>query len=218
MNIIFQILNNSLKYLYPISYDWGITIILLTVTVRLLLLPISIKQKASMEKQQKLSKEIEELKAKYKNNKRKLEEEMQKYYSQSTKGMMGCLVSLAQLPIVITLYNVVLKLPVQAATMLIPWVANIKLPDQYFIVPLLYALISMMPAILPYIGFLKSRYGMKPGKQDLIVRIVMSVPMLFITIKMPVAVGIYLITTGLFSFLEELVYLLIRRKTVIAVN
>jgi len=59
---------------------------------------------------------------------------------------------------------------------------------------------------------------MKPRKQDLIVRIVMSVPMLFITIKMPVAVGIYLITTGVFSFLEELVYSLIRRKTEIAAN
>lgn len=201
MNIVSSILNTSLNYFFNLTGDWGIAIILLTILVRIFLLPMSIKQKLSMQQQQGLSKKMEELKEKYKNNKEKLEAELQKHFKQSAKSMLGCLISLLQLPIVFTLYNVILKMPVHTGTIIIPWVTSIKLSDSFFILPILYALTTLSPNLLSYFSFLRvSSYGTMP-KSTLIITSIFSI---LITIKIPIAVGIYLITTSLFSLMEEI--------------
>lgn len=69
MNIISDLLNSSLNYFFNITGDLGIAIILLTILVRGLLMPLSFKQKLSMQTQLKLSKGLEEIKEKYKKNK-----------------------------------------------------------------------------------------------------------------------------------------------------
>ncbi|PRR79128.1 membrane protein insertase YidC [Clostridium luticellarii] len=203
MNIIFNLLNTLLHYLFNLTGDLGIAIVLLTVTVRIVLLPVSIKQKTSIVQQHILSKKISGIKEKYKNNKKKLESEMQKYYRQSTKSMLGCFVSLLQLPIISSLYFVIIKVPVNVGTIIIPWIASIKTPDKYFIIPLIYALISLSPNLLSYIKYLKTVEWVKMTKSNLIFIIIFSI---FITIKAPVAIGLYFITTSLFSLFEEIGY------------
>lgn len=203
MNIIFNLLNTLLHYLFNLTGDLGIAIVLLTVTVRIVLLPVSIKQKTSIVQQQLLSKKISSIKEKYKNNKKKLESEMQKYYRQSTKSMLGCFVSLLQLPIISSLYFVIIKMPVNVGTIIIPWIASIKMPDKYFIIPLIYALISLSPNLLSYIKYLKTIEWVKMTKSNLIFISIFSI---FITIKAPVAIGLYFITTSLFSLFEEIGY------------
>lgn len=153
MNIIFNLQNNMLNYIFRFTGDWGVSIILLTIFIRMLLIPISIRQKINISKQQVISEKIEKLKEKYKSDKNKLDSELQKYYSESTKGMLGCLVSLLQLPVISTLYFVIIRMPVQIGTMIIPWISSIKMPDKYFIIPIVYTFISLCPALLPYIPF-----------------------------------------------------------------
>lgn len=203
MNIISNTLNTSLNYFFNISGDWGIAIILLTIFVRTILLPMSMKQKFSMQQQQSLSKKIEELKEKYKNNKEKLEAEIQKHYTQSAKSMLGCLVTLLQLPIVFALYSVILQMPVHAGTIIIPWVTSIKLADNYFIIPIIYAFAALSPSLLSHLEFLRASSYAHAPKSTLIITAVVSI---FIAIKLPIAVGIYLITTSVFSLMEELAF------------
>ena len=210
MNIISNLLNFSLNYFFNITGDLGIAIILLTISVRFLLMPLSFKQKLGIQSQQKLSKGLEEIKEKYKNNKEKLEIETKKYYEQNAKGMLGCLTSLLQIPIVFTLYNVVLTMPMQVGTMLVPWVASLKMTDSLFIVPAIYTFSMLSPNILPYIPVLRVTAQTKLSKANIIITSVMSA---LITFKTPVAVGIYLITSSLFSVIEEVVFrLYIKRK------
>lgn len=203
MNIISNALNTSLNYFFTVTGDWGIAIILLTIFVRTILLPMSMKQKFSIEQQQGLSKKVEELKKKYKNNKKNLEIELQKYYTQNTKSMLGCLVSLLQLPIIFALYSVILKMPVNAGTMIIPWVSSIKLSDNHFIIPVIYTLSALSPNLLPYLSFLRASSCAKTPKSTLVLTCIFSI---FIAIKTPIAVGIYLITTSIFSLIEELAF------------
>jgi YidC/Oxa1 family membrane protein insertase len=210
MNIISNLLNFSLNYFFNVTGDLGIAIILLTLSVRFLLMPLSFKQKISMQSQQKLSKGLEEIKEKHKNNKEKLDIETKKYYEQNAKGMLGCLTSLLQMPIVFTLYNVVLKMPMQVGTILVPWVASLKMTDSFFIVPGVYAISMLSPNILPYIPFLRITAQTKLSKANIIITSVMSA---LITFKVPVALGIYFITSSLFSFVEEVVFrLYIKRR------
>ncbi|OFI01351.1 membrane protein insertase YidC [Clostridium acetireducens DSM 10703] len=212
MNIILSGLNNILNCIFKITGDWGISIILLTILIRILLLPISIKQKKSIAQQQKFSKKIEELKVIYKDNKKKLEEEMQRCYEQSAKSMMGCLVSLLQLPIISSLYILFNKMPVEVGTIIVPWISNIKMSDKYFIIPMIYTLISLSPYLISYIPFLNIVKNAKVEKINIIMTVFFSI---LITIKTPITVGIYFITTGLFSLFEEILYRLYCKKYLI---
>ncbi|MGV8980780.1 YidC/Oxa1 family membrane protein insertase [Clostridium sp.] len=162
-----------------------------------------------MQKQQILSIKMQEIKEKYKDNKVKLEEEVKKHSVESAKGMIGCLVTLIQLPILMTMWSVFNKIPVDVATYIIPWVSSIKVSDSYFIVPLIYVLASLTPSLLSYVTFLKIEGQATMSKSNIII---MAVVGLFVAKAAPIAVGIYLITTSVFNFLEELVFRLYMRS------
>ena len=209
MNIIFDFLSQLLNSIFSFTGDWGLAIVLLTVAVRLVLSPMSFKQKKSMQQQQKLSIKMQEIKEKYKDNKIKLEEEVKKHSVESAKGMLGCLVTLIQLPILMTMWSVFNKIPVDVGTYLIPWVSSIKISDSYFIVPLIYVLASLTPSLLSYVTFFKIEGQATMSKSNIII---MAVVGLFVAKAAPIAVGIYLITTSAFNFLEELVFRIYMRN------
>lgn len=203
MNIIFDFLSNLLNSIFNFTGDWGLSIVLLTIAVRILILPMSIKQKKSMQQQQKLATKMQEFKEKYKDNKEKLNEEVKKQSAESAKSMLGCFVTLLQLPILMTLWSVINKMPVDAGTSLIPWVTSIKMPDRYFIIPLIYMIVSLTPSLLSYVPFLKIEGQATISKYNVIMMATIS---LFVAKAAPIAIGIYLITTSMFNFLEELVF------------
>jgi len=209
MNIIFNFLNGLLNSIFTFTGDWGLAIVLLTVGVRVVLSPMSFKQKKSMQKQQKLAIKMQEVKEKYKDNKDKLDIEIKKQSAESAKGMLGCLVTLLQMPILMTLWSVTKKIPVNVGTYLIPWVSSLKMSDSYFIVPLIYVIVSLAPSLLSYVTLLKIEGQAKISKSNIII---MAVVGLFVAKAAPIAVGIYLITTSVFNFLEELVFRIYMRK------
>lgn len=87
--------------------DWGMAIIVLTVAVRLVLMPLTIKQTRSMYELQRIQPKIKELQKKYANDKEKLQEETLKYYQDNKVNPFGgCLPMLIQMPLLILLYQV----------------------------------------------------------------------------------------------------------------
>jgi YidC/Oxa1 family membrane protein insertase len=203
MNIIFHVLNQLMTSLFSIVGDWGIVIILATITIRICLLPISWKQKKSMNEQQKLSKKIEDIKERYKNDQEKQKEEITKLSSESAKSMLGCLVTLLQLPIMYGLYGAFSKMPIDVGSVLVPWMNNLKLPDTYCIIPVLAALVQLLPSIFMLFESVKS--SKKNGLTIVQMILMGGLSMLFL-VKAPVTIGIYWITSGLFSVLEQAAY------------
>lgn len=116
--------------------------------------------------------------------------------------------------ILCTLLNVILKLPMQVGTILVPWVASLKMTDSYFIVPAVYIISALSPNILSYIPFLKVTAQANVSKTNLIITSMLSA---LITFKAPVALGLYLITTSLFSTFEEVVFRLYAKSRRLAV-
>lgn len=207
MNIIFNFLSLLLNNIFLFTKDFGIAIVILTILVRLLLMPLSIKQKINMVKQQKISVKINELKEKYKSNPKKLDSELQEVYKENSKTYLGCLVSFMQLPIIFTLYNVVLKIPMEVSTVIVPWVSNLKAVDKFYIIPLLYAFSVMLPNFLPTAQYMKAYKAEKTSKLATIINsLIGSTVSLFITIKAPVALGLYFMTSSIFSLIEELIF------------
>lgn len=207
-DIIFSVMNFLFMGISSFTGDIGVTIVLFTLVVRLMLMPFSLSQRRSVEKQQKVSIKIEELKEKYKNNKEKLDMETQKYYMESMKGMTGCLVSLFQVPVLFMLYSFIINMPIAAGTVLLPWISSLKVYDRFFIIPVLYALIQMSPGLISSIINAKSAPQVS-SKGSLIFTSLMS---LIITVKAPAAVGLYFISSALFTLIEEIGWAVYAKK------
>jgi YidC/Oxa1 family membrane protein insertase len=85
--------------------SWGWSIVLLTVFVRAIMLPLTIKQFHSMQKLQRLSPEMKRLQAKYKDDKQRQQQELMKLYQEhGVNPFASCLPLVAQLPVFIGLY------------------------------------------------------------------------------------------------------------------
>src|SRR5919106_4802097 len=108
-------LGTLLSFFYSIIPSYGIAIILLTISVRILLLPLTIKQTKSMQQMQKIQPKVKELQRKYKGNRQKLNQELMALYKEhQVNPLGGCLPLLLQLPVFFALFSV-LNTPVQAA-------------------------------------------------------------------------------------------------------
>ena len=105
---LLNLLGSALAAFYNLIPNYGIAIILLTVAVRLVLLPLTIKQTRSMQQMQILQPELKRLQAKYKGgDKQKLNEEMMKLYKEhGVNPLGGCLPLVLQLPVFLALYRV----------------------------------------------------------------------------------------------------------------
>lgn len=96
-----------MNFFVQFSGDYGLAIILLTVSVRILMLPLTIKQTKSMQAMKKLQPKLKQLQEKYKNDRQKLNEEIMKFYSEhKVNPLSGCLPMLLQLPILFALFRV----------------------------------------------------------------------------------------------------------------
>ena len=88
-----------------VGLGWGFSIVALTVTIRALLLPLTLKQVKSMRGLQQIAPEMKKLQAKYKDDKQRLNQEMMKLYSEhKVNPFASCLPLLAQLPVFISLF------------------------------------------------------------------------------------------------------------------
>jgi YidC/Oxa1 family membrane protein insertase len=86
---------------------WGLSIVLLVVLMRLLMVPLFIKQRNSMWKMQSHMPQLQELRKKFKNDKTRLNEETMKFYKENgINPLGGCLPLLAQMPVFWALFNV----------------------------------------------------------------------------------------------------------------
>jgi YidC/Oxa1 family membrane protein insertase len=97
-----------LAQIYSAVPNYALAIIILTVLIRLVLLPFGFKQIKSMQHMQALQPELKQLQKKYKNNKQKLQEEQMKLYREAgVNPLGGCLPLLLTLPFLFAMYAVI---------------------------------------------------------------------------------------------------------------
>lgn len=93
--------------IFDIIGNYGISIIVFTIVVKLLLVPLTIKQMKSMKEMQEIQPKLKELQEKYKNDKEKLNvKTMELYQEHKVSPFGGCLPLLIQFPILIGLFAV----------------------------------------------------------------------------------------------------------------
>lgn len=105
MGFIAELFGYLLNALYTVFNNYGIAIIIFSIILRLILIPITIKQQKSMKKSAELQKEMKEISRKYKNNPEKLNQEtIDLYKREKMSPFSGCLSSIVQLVIILSVF------------------------------------------------------------------------------------------------------------------
>jgi len=103
---LIDIFESVLKFFHNnLGISWGFSIVLLTICMRAILLPLTVKQFHSMQKMQVMQPKLKEIQAKYKDDKQRQQQEMMKFYKENEINPLGsCLPLVAQLPVFISLF------------------------------------------------------------------------------------------------------------------
>src|SRR5690554_459799 len=147
--------NIFMKYLvYPLSLSldkiadtlwgqYGLSILVVTILIRFLVLPLTLKQYKSSKAMQALQPEMKKLKEKYKDDAKKQQEETMKLFqSNGVNPLAGCFPLIAQMPILIALYYAIIWNPdIREHTFL--W-AQLGEKDPYYILPVIAAITTFV--------------------------------------------------------------------------
>ncbi len=88
-----------------IGLSWGLSIVALTILMRAILLPLTVKQFHSMQKLQRMQPQMKAIQAKYKDDKQRQQQEVMKFYKENEINPLGsCLPLVAQIPVFISLF------------------------------------------------------------------------------------------------------------------
>jgi YidC/Oxa1 family membrane protein insertase len=105
---VFDLIASVLAWFYDLVPSYGVAIVLLTLTVMVILTPLTLKGTRSMIAMQRLQPEMRKLQAQYKDDRQKLNEELLKFYKEhKINPVGGCLPLLLQMPVFIVLYRVI---------------------------------------------------------------------------------------------------------------
>ncbi len=108
--ILEPVLNSLIAMCTVLGGSFGLAIIALTVIVRLIMFPLTVRQTQSTKAMQSLQPKMQELQKKYAKNQQKLQQEMMKLYKEAGINPLGCLwPMLIQLPIWIALYQAIMQ-------------------------------------------------------------------------------------------------------------
>jgi len=125
-----------LRWIHQLTNDWGWSIVLLTIVVKVLMLPLTLKQMSSMKAMKRIQPEIQAIKEKYADDRTKQGQEMQALFGRSgVNPLAGCLPLVVQLPIYVALYAM-LGAVVELVHVPFLWLPDLTQEDPYYILPL----------------------------------------------------------------------------------
>ena len=135
---ICQLLLTILFFFQNLVVNWGLAIIILTVLVKVVLMPLTHKSFQSAEKMKALKPEIDKLNEKHKDDAAAKQQATMALYKQyKVNPLGGCIPSLLQMPIWFALYRTLRASPELYHAPFFGWIQDLSNPDPYFVTPLL---------------------------------------------------------------------------------
>ena len=176
--------------------NWGWSIILLTLLIKLAFFKLSEAQYKSMAKMRKLQPRIEALKERYGDDRQAMSQAMMGIYKkEKVNPLGGCLPILVQIPIFIALYWVLLESVELRQAPFIGWITNLSARDPYFILPVLNGVFMI----------LTQRMTPSPGMDPMQRKIMSALPLVFSVMFafFPAGLVLYWATNAGLSLLQQ---------------
>jgi YidC/Oxa1 family membrane protein insertase len=123
----------ALNMMNKVTHNFGIDIIILTIIIKIIFYPLTVKSSTSMKKMQKLQPKIMKLKEKYANDKGKLNQEMMGLYkTEGVNPMGGCLPMVIQIPVFFALYQALSGAIELRHAYFFWWINDLSAPEDLF--------------------------------------------------------------------------------------
>lgn len=203
---IVNILGEILSFFhYTVGAPWWLSIALLTIVVRSILFPLTVKQVKSMRAMQDLKPEMDRIRAQFKDNRQRQQEEIMKLYRErSVNPLGGCLPILVQMPVFIGIFYVIRKfggVPGQHAPTEptfhdggILWFQNLSVADPYLLLPIISALTMLAATEI-------TSKNIEP-QQRWMMRI-LPIGITFFLYTFPAGLFVYWITSNIVTFVQN---------------
>jgi YidC/Oxa1 family membrane protein insertase len=199
-----------IKFFYRFTHSYGLSIILMTIVIKVILHPLTRKSFQSMRRMSALQPKITELREKYKNNPQQLNKETSALYKrEKVNPMGGCLPMILQLPIFYALYSLLSGM-VELRNQSFLWIKDLSLPDTVaqikMAIPLLgyritdaagvvhaYTDINILPFIMTGTTLLQSKLtsGGQAAQQGKMMTYLFPIMFFFIFWNMPSGLVLY---------------------------
>lgn len=184
-----------MQKIYDLVRNWGWSIVIVTIVIKLLFYQLSAKSYRSMSALKKLQPKIELLKERYRDDKQKLTQAtLDLYRQEKVNPMSGCLPILIQIPVFIALYWVLVESVQLRQAPFIFWIKDLSQSDPYYVLPILMG-ISM---------FLQQRLN-PPPPDPLQAKVMMLMPIVFtiLFVNFPSGLMLYWFVNNTLSFLQQ---------------
>ncbi len=178
--------------------NWGAAIILMTICLRLLLFPLTLKSIRTTIAMRRLKPEVDALNTKFGDDPQAKNLAMMELWKKhGVNPFGGCLPQLVQMPVWFAMYTT-LQTAVEMYHTKFLWFSDLSAPDKYYVLPLLLgAFMILQQRIVP-------QQGMDPVQQKMMMWMlpaVFTVMMLFL----PAALGVYMLTNSVLGIVQQLV-------------
>jgi YidC/Oxa1 family membrane protein insertase len=184
-----------LNWINKLVINWGVSIILLTILIKLVFYPLSAAGYKSMAKMRKLAPRLQNLKERYGDDRQKLHEGMMKIYQEEKINPMGgCLPILVQIPVFIALYWVLMGAVELRQAPFALWIQDLSKPDPYYVLPVIMAITSFIQVKL-------SPASPDPVQQ----KVMMAMPVIFSVMFLffPAGLVLYWLVNNVLSILQQ---------------
>jgi len=184
-----------LSWIHGVLGNWGWSIIVLTVLIKLAFYPLSATSYKSMAQMKKLQPKMQSLKERFGEDRQKLNQAMMELYkTEKINPLGGCLPIVVQIPVFLALYWVLLESVEMRQTPFIFWIRDLSTPDPFFVLPVVMGL-SM------YVQQLLNPQPPDPMQR----RIFMVMPVAFTVMFLffPAGLVLYWVVNNLLSILQQ---------------
>ena len=195
--VICKVLLTTLKFFHKWVGNWGVAIILLTVAVKILLMPLTHKQMVSAEAMKKLQPRMEEIKKKFPDDKERQNVETMKLYQEAKVNPLGgCLPLLFQFPIWGALYTTLrVSYELYREPFISPVWVDLTYKDPTYLIPVLLGITMVLTQRL--------QPQMMDAAQARMMTYVMPVFFTAIMINYPAGLGLYIFTNNLLTIVQQ---------------
>ncbi|MGH2305543.1 membrane protein insertase YidC [Campylobacter taeniopygiae] len=187
-----------LNFLHNHIGNWGWSIVVMVLIIRLILFPLTYKSMISMNKLKDLAPKMKELRERYKGDPQKMNIHMMELYKKhGANPMSGCLPILLQIPIFFAIYRVLLNAIELKAAPWIFWIHDLSVMDPYFVLPILMG-------VTMFVQQLVTPMTIQDPMQAKIMKF-LPVIFTFFFVTFPAGLTLYWFVNNLCSFIQQLI-------------
>lgn len=184
-----------LRFIHDYTYNYGVTIILLTVAIKLLFVPLQYKSYKSMKMMQLIQPKVAAVQEKFKDDRDRLNKELIKLYrDQKVNPVGGCLPMVLQMPVFVALFNILyMTIDLRQAPFML-WVTDLSVQDPYYVLPVIMGATMVI------------QQKMTPTTMDPVqakIMLVLPVFMTFLFVNFPAGLVLYWLINNVLTIAQQ---------------